>query len=55
MSLADDFIGDEAMLVGPDGPDACDGRGGVDEDAIEIEEHAAAVNFHGSIIPNFCR
>jgi len=36
----------ETVLVGPDGPDAGYGRGGVDEDAVEIEEQSAAVNFH---------
>ncbi len=53
MGLADDFLGDEAVLVGPDGPDARDGGGGVDEDSVQIEEHTAAVNFHGSMIPSF--
>src|SRR6266849_3227377 len=47
VSLADDFARIEAVLVGPDGPDARDGRGGVDEDAVEIEQDAAAMNFHG--------
>jgi hypothetical protein len=34
VGLADDFFRDEAMLVGPDGPDARDGGSGVDEDAV---------------------
>jgi hypothetical protein len=53
MGLADDFFGDEAMLVGPGRPDACDGGSGVDEDAVEIEEHTAAENFHAVMIPSF--
>jgi len=53
VGLADDFVGYEAVLVGPDGPDAGYGGGGVDENAVEIEEHTAAVNFHGSMIPSF--
>jgi hypothetical protein len=47
VGLADDIIGDEAVFVGPDGPDTGDCGGGVDEHAIEIEEHSAALNFHG--------
>jgi hypothetical protein len=43
------------MFVGPDGPDASDGGSGVDEDAVEIEEHTAAVNFHGMMILGFAR
>ena len=53
VGLADDFFGDEAVFVGPDGPDARDRGGGVHQDAVEIEEHTAAVNFHGSMIPSF--
>jgi hypothetical protein len=34
VGLADDFIGDEAVFVGPDGPDARDGGRGVYEDAV---------------------
>jgi hypothetical protein len=47
VGLADDLVGDEAVLVGPDGPDAGYGGSGVDEDAVEIEEHSTALNFHG--------
>jgi len=50
---ADDFFGHETMLSGPLRPDTSDGRGGVDEDAIEIEEHTATLDFHGSMIPSF--
>jgi hypothetical protein len=53
VGLADDLFGDEAVLVGPDGPDAGYGGGGVDQDAVEIEEDTAAVNFHASMIPRF--
>jgi hypothetical protein len=53
MGLADDLIGNESVLVGPDGPDAGYGGGGIDEDAVEIEEQSAAVNFHGVMIPSF--
>jgi bifunctional aspartokinase / homoserine dehydrogenase 1 len=52
VGLADDFFGDEAVLVGPDGPDAGDGGRGVDQDAVQVEEDAAAVNFHLSMIPS---
>jgi hypothetical protein len=34
MSLANDLVGDEAVLVGPDGPDASNGGSGVNQDAI---------------------
>jgi hypothetical protein len=46
MSLADDFVGDEAVFFGPEGPDAGYGGSGVDQYAVEIEEHSAALNFH---------
>jgi hypothetical protein len=44
--LADDIIGNEAMLRSPFGPDARDGGCGIDEHAVEIKEHATAHNFH---------
>ena len=55
VGLAYDFLGDEAVLGGPLGPNARDGGGGIDQDAVEIEEHTAALNSHHSMIPRFRR
>jgi len=38
----DDIIGIEIVLEGPAGPDASDGGGGVDEDAIHVDEQGFA-------------
>jgi len=53
VSLAHDIVGNETVLAGPDGPDARDGRGRVDQDAVEIEEHTQTMNFHRMMIPIF--
>jgi hypothetical protein len=50
VSPADDFVWDEAVLDSPFGPHAGDCWSGVHEHAVEIEEHAAALNFHGPMI-----
>jgi hypothetical protein len=52
VGLADDVVWDEGVFVGPDGPDAGYGGSGVDENAVEIEEDTAALNFHSSMILN---
>src|ERR1700682_201911 len=53
VGLADHFVGDEAVFIRPDGPDAGDRGRGVYQDAVEIEEHTSALNFHRSMIPSF--
>ncbi|MCU1239803.1 MAG: hypothetical protein JWO71_529 [Candidatus Acidoferrum typicum] len=53
VGLADDFVGNEAVFIRPDGPYAGNGGGGVYQDAVEIEEHTSALNFHRSMIPSF--
>ena len=42
MGLFDDFGSVEAVLGCPGGPDAGYGGGGVDQDAIQVEEQSAA-------------
>jgi hypothetical protein len=51
VGLAHDFVGIESMFLRPDRPNAGYGGSGVDEDAVKIEEHTAALNFHSSMIP----
>jgi hypothetical protein len=52
VSLANDFIGNEAMFFRPERPDAGYRGRGVNENAVQIEEYAAGVNFHRSMIPS---
>jgi hypothetical protein len=46
VGLADDIVRHEAVFVGPNGPDAGYCGSGVYQDAVKIEEHTAALNFH---------
>ncbi len=38
----DDVVGVEFVLAGPAGPNAGDGRGGVDEDAVHVDKQSMA-------------
>src|SRR4029077_11653454 len=46
VGLADDVVGNETVFRGPFRPHARDSGSGVDQYAVEIEEHTAAHNFH---------
>jgi len=51
VGLTNDVVGNKAVSFCPESPDTCYDRGGVYKDAIQIEEDAAAVNFHVLMIP----
>ena len=47
MGLTNYILGHQAMTEGPNGPYARDGGGGIDEDAVHVEENRAALNHGG--------